>query len=58
MDYSKVNDFENITAALEYIDSAIKFLEKVKHSEQYNLADYRVALENIRIDLESELEGE
>lgn len=57
MDYTKCVEDEYINDAIQHISEAIKSLNKLKYSEDYNLSDYRVALENIMVDLESELEG-
>ena len=57
MDYTKCVEDEYINDAIQHISEAIKSLNKLKYSEEYNLSDYRVALENIMVDLETELEG-
>lgn len=57
MDHTKCVEDEYINDAIEHIMQAIKSLNKLRYCEDYNLLDYRVALENIMVDLESELEG-
>ena len=55
MDHTKCVETEYINDAIQHIMQAIKSLNKLRYCELS--PDYRVALENIMVDLESELEG-